>query len=309
MRIIQSANPRPLDLLALGPNGLIAAAGSTFGADGGVEVWDAGSGALRWGSAPDRARVESVAFTHSGRYLLLGGWGDNVLALADAELIRRQDDYALSWFRFAPAADGSRLLVGDSATCVGAAKCLATDGELEFHSLWGDGGTSHRWFDSFALSPDGRRAAFAEHSEFPIGRPARVLRFRDASTGTYVFSIPLAPADPIRQLAFTADGEKLLARTDSRTVRLFDATTGTTAGELVHPGRPFVTGVAVHPRGPVACARTNGTVTFWDPDTREQLRTFDWQAGKLVSVALSPDGALAAAGTEDGQIVVWDVDF
>jgi WD40 repeat protein len=112
----------------------------------------------------------------------------------------------------------------------------------------------------------------------------------------------------VQQLAFTADGSKLLARTESRTVQLFDAATGAPAGELVHPGRPYVTAMAVHPRGPVACARTNGTVTFWDADKREQLRTLDWKAGRLVSVAFSPDGALAAAGTEDGKIVVWDVD-
>ena len=121
--------------------------------------------------------------------------------------------------------------------------------------------------------------------------------------------IALDPADPVRQLAFTADGSKLLVRTDSRTVQTFDATTGAPAGELVHKGRPYVTGIAVHPRGPVAYARTDGTVTFWDVSKREQLRTLDWKAGKLVSVAFSPDGALAAAGTEDGKVVVWDVDL
>lgn len=119
---------------------------------------------------------------------------------------------------------------------------------------------------------------------------------------------PLDPASPVLQLAFTADGSKLVVLTDSRTVQLFNTTTGAAAGELVHPGRSYVTGIAVHPRGPVACARTNGTVTFWDADARQQLRTLDWKAGRLVSVAFSPDGALAAAGTEDGKMVVWDVD-
>ncbi|QJW97470.1 WD40 repeat domain-containing protein [Frigoriglobus tundricola] len=70
-----------------------------------------------------------------------------------------------------------------------------------------------------------------------------------------------------------------------------------------------MTGIAVHPRGPVACARTNGTVTLGDADTREPFRTLDWKAGKLVSVAFAPDGALGAAGTEDGKIIVWDVDL
>jgi WD40 repeat protein len=116
------------------------------------------------------------------------------------------------------------------------------------------------------------------------------------------------PASPIRQLAFTANGAALLVRTDSNTVRLFDAATGVPAGALAHRGRSYVSGMAVHPRGPVACARTDGTITFWDAAARAPIRTLDWKAGRLVSVALGPDGALGAAGTEDGKVVVWDVE-
>jgi WD40 repeat protein len=160
-------------------------------------------------------------------------------------------------------------------------------------------------FDTPAISPDGSLAAYAQRG-IPVAR--QVVTMREADTGATRATIPLDPADPVRQLAFTADGSKLLVRTDSRVVQLFDAATGAPAGELANTGRPCVTGIAAHPRGPVACARTNGTVTFWDAERREQLRTLDWQAGKLVSVAFSPDGALAAAGTEDGKLVVWDVD-
>jgi WD40 repeat protein len=66
--------------------------------------------------------------------------------------------------------------------------------------------------------------------------------------------------------------------------------------------------MAVHPNGTVACSRTNGTVCLWDVERRQLLRTLDWKMGKLVSVAFSPDGTLGAAGTEDGKVVVWDVD-
>jgi WD40 repeat protein len=89
---------------------------------------------------------------------------------------------------------------------------------------------------------------------------------------------------------------------------VFDAATGQPAGELVHPGRNYVTGMAVHPSGTVACSRTNGTVCLWDLARGELVRTLDWKLGKLVSVAFAPDGAVGAAGTEDGRVVVWDVD-
>src|SRR5439155_9993183 len=117
------------------------------------------------------------------------------------------------------------------------------------------------------------------------------------------------PAEPIWQLAFTADGAKILARAPSRTVRVFDAESGEPAGELVPKGRAFVTGLAVHPASKaVVASRNDGTVWLWVPATLRQIRSFDWKLGKLVSVAFSPDGAHAAAGTEHGQVIVWDVD-
>jgi hypothetical protein len=39
------------------------------------------------------------------------------------------------------------------------------------------------------------------------------------------------------------------------------------------------------------------------------LTTFNWQVGRVNSVALSPEGMTAAAGGQDGNIVVWDLDL
>ena len=37
-------------------------------------------------------------------------------------------------------------------------------------------------------------------------------------------------------------------------------------------------------------------------------KTFTWNIGKMRSIAFSPDGTLAAAGSDSGKVVVWDVD-
>ena len=309
MRIIQSDNPRPLNLLAVGPGGLVAAASSTFGAGGGVEVWDAASAdrVFDHTTLATLGNALALAFTPFGHYLLVSD-AETVAVLDTAKGTWVRNPLLSDWRpRLALAASGTRLLAGSDLRADGELECLSIDAELNIRSLWTTARGFESVMDAFDISRDARRVALVKQFDF-TGRPARTLAVLDAESGKQFTRVSLDPANPVWQLAFTADGSKLLVRTDSRTVQLFAAGNGAAAGELVHPGRPYVTGVAVHPRGPVACTRTNGTVTFWDADTHRQLHTLDWKVGRLVSVAFSTDGALAAAGTEDGKIVVWDVD-
>jgi WD40 repeat protein len=316
MRIIQSDNPRPLNLLAVGPDGLVAAASSTFGVPGNVEVWNAGTG-QRVTTFPGRRELsslvfDSLAFDPTAAHLLVAGesFGVSVVSASTGAALAELEEGTNPLLRPKLAAfpDGARLLVTSDAHEGGGVGCWRIAEDLTFHRLWIDRPTGS-WFLALAVSPDGTRGVTAERSEWNDGRPRLDIVIRDAATGEVSAKIVLDPASPVQQLAFTTESTKLLVRTDSRTVQLFNIVIPAAAGELVHPGRPYVTGVAVHPRGPVACARTNGTVTFWDAEKGEQLRTLDWKSGRLVSVAFSPDGSLAAAGTEDGKIVVWDVDL
>jgi WD40 repeat protein len=314
MRIIQSESPRPLNVLAIGSNGLVAAASDTFDVPSDVEVWEIASARrCLLHRAPEHNAAGAIVFTPDGRYLLLGEPGLKLAVVdptSDALVTRVQT--ALSRPRFALSADGTHLIVASNWNQCGAVECIAVGPGPTFRQLWVEG-PPHEflWFDAVALAPDAKWAAVVERTAHggPGGRPALSLSVRDADTGTARFTLRLDPASPVHQLAFTTDGSRVLVRTDGNRVQLFSATVGAAAGELAHRGRPFVTGMAVHPRGPVACARTDGTVTFWDTDTRQPIRTLDWKAGRLASVAFSSDGALAAAGTEDGKIVVWDVDL
>jgi WD40 repeat protein len=74
--------------------------------------------------------------------------------------------------------------------------------------------------------------------------------------------------------------------------------------------RKDYTGVAFHPSGKYLAATSNDeTVRLYDTTTWEVARTFTWAIGRMRSVCFSPDGTLAAAGSEKGQVVVWDVDL
>jgi WD40 repeat protein len=74
--------------------------------------------------------------------------------------------------------------------------------------------------------------------------------------------------------------------------------------------RKDFTGLAFHPSGRFLAATSNdNTVKLYDVQTWKLAHAFDWEIGRLRSVAFSPDGTLAAAGGDNGKIVVWDFDL
>ena len=69
------------------------------------------------------------------------------------------------------------------------------------------------------------------------------------------------------------------------------------------------TAMAYHPAGRHLYATSNDTtVHVFDTATWERVTRFTWHLGRLKAVAVSPDGTLAAAGGDNGDIVIWDVD-
>lgn len=73
--------------------------------------------------------------------------------------------------------------------------------------------------------------------------------------------------------------------------------------------RKHFTGAAFHPSGRYLAATSNdATVKLYDTASWEVARTFTWDIGRMRSICFSPDGTLAAAGSDTGKVVVWDVD-
>ncbi len=70
------------------------------------------------------------------------------------------------------------------------------------------------------------------------------------------------------------------------------------------------TDVAYHPTSRYLFSTSNdATVVVWDTQSWEPVKRFTWKIGSLKSVAIAPDGTVAAAGSEKGEIVVWDLDL
>ena len=58
----------------------------------------------------------------------------------------------------------------------------------------------------------------------------------------------------------------------------------------------------------MATASFDETVRLWDMRCECEIRSFNWNIGKVRCVAFAPDGMTCAAGGSTGQVVVWDVD-
>jgi len=73
--------------------------------------------------------------------------------------------------------------------------------------------------------------------------------------------------------------------------------------------KKIFTDVAFHPSGRwLGVTSTDESVKLFDTATWQIARTYSWGIGKMVGIAFSPDGALAATGSDRGRIVIWDVD-
>lgn len=106
------------------------------------------------------------------------------------------------------------------------------------------------------------------------------------------------------------DGQLLAGRRGSRAAVLrADALTSKPV-VLKSGGRKEFTGLAFHPSGKYLAATSNdATVKVYDVETWALERVFSWQVGRMRSIAFSPDGMLAAAGSDTGQVVLWDWDL
>jgi hypothetical protein len=132
---------------------------------------------------------------------------------------------------------------------------------------------------------------------------------RSLATGAELdVSAPLIDAAEVTTLS--PDGCLFVCRT-RETIRVYPAGgTWKNVPTIKNDSKKHFTGMAFHPSGRYLAATSNDkTVKFYDTTTWELARTFTWDIGRMRSIAFSPDGALAAAGSENGKVVVWDVDL
>jgi WD40 repeat protein len=113
--------------------------------------------------------------------------------------------------------------------------------------------------------------------------------------------------DWVCSAAFSPDGHRLVSSEADGTLvvsMLMDARPAV----RWNPGSAMPQVRFVPQRGSFLSAGWDGTVREWDLATQQELSALSWSEGRLLSLAVAPDGMTAAVGCESGKVVMWDLD-
>jgi WD40 repeat protein len=297
MRVI-AAPDGPVRCLAYSPDGSLLASG---GDDGSVRLWRVGGSDKPAVVRKHGDWVRGLAFSKDGTRLASAGWEGVVIvgrASAQTAAQRTHEDHAGGAWSVAFSPDGHLLVVG------------AGDGTIHFYQGLDRPrrrkAKRHRQpVSCLAFTPDGRTLASGSHDGTVRLWDADWVKERSTLEGH---------ADWIRCLAVSPDGKRLASCSDDGLVLLWSLPDGGESGGFEAHDGP-IGGASFAPDGRrLITVGWDGTARVFDVEgvrTTENARltsAYQWDAGKLLCGAVSPDGMTAAGGTQNGGVIVWDLE-
>jgi len=243
-------------------NGSKSARAVTGCFDGVVRLWDLETGRLIGPLARHSDRVEAVAVSPDGRFVLSGG-DDEVIILADlekrAEIHRFKDGAGAPFYSVAFSPDGQRFLAGDNRGGVWLGEARAGG---KMHSLTGklENVKWHLW--GIAFTGDGRHGVSETVNSF--------LTYWDLDAGSEAKKHKIADCQ-IRGIAIRPDGYRVVFATQfgvqqpttSGAIGLWDVTS--TDPPQLGPRGPAHTSLSLLPDGAIATSDIDGIARIWRP--------------------------------------------
>jgi WD40 repeat protein len=160
-----------------------------------------------------------------------------------------------------------------------------------------------------AFSPDGSRLAISRRLTRVVGEFWRntdqLLIY--AFAGKKVATEFEWTGHPAHRVAFSPDGALVVAACGP-VLRAWDIATGKPVAEK-QVGKLHFLGMAFSPDGRyVGTVSKDRTTRLWEVGAWGDPKTYEWDAGKLLDIAFSPDGTTAAVASDEGKVVLFDVD-
>lgn len=204
------------------------------------------------------------------------------------------------WMSFVAISSDGQTVAGDSIISFG-------EGNLGFWSF--PSGKLFRSIDGFplAISPNFRYLVLQKQIlDLLSGKPILTVAHKQ---------------DTLDAAAFSADSELMAIKASPHLMKGSQVSILRTAGGSVvsSVGTRFICAMAFAPDGHTVATGHWNNITLWDVQTGERLavlmspqRKVDperyWRGGRyLGAVAVSPDGKLIAAGSDDGELQIWNV--
>jgi len=183
-------------------------------------------------------------------------------------------------------------------------RCFTPDGAGEWEPGWV--ARPKREIGGWLIAGTAADRFFTWEAAVVYDRESQHLVARSAATG----EVEAATAVPISTVA------GLAARTNGLGAVAFNGSTlvawrpGEKPSKVRAQTRAHFRAVAYHPSGDYLLAANNDTgIRVFDTSSWTVVKQYEWSIGRLTAVVVSPDGTLAAAGGEKGQVVVWDFDL
>ncbi|KAG6330178.1 hypothetical protein ID866_8911 [Astraeus odoratus] len=112
----------------------------------------------------------------------------------------------------------------------------------------------------------------------------------------------------VASVTFSPDGGQIISGSEDKTIRVWDAHSGSQIGGPLEGHTDIVWSVAFSPDGGwIVSGSEDKTIRLWDAQTGSQIGTpFEGHTDSVGSVAFSPDGRWIVSGSEDMTIIIWD---
>src|SRR5258706_56009 len=117
-------------------------------------------------------------------------------------------------------------------------------------------------------------------------------------------------AESIWSMCYLPDGTRVVSGSSDKTIRIWDAESGTVIGEPLTGHTGGVNSVAYSPDGRHIISRSSDcTIRIWDAETGNAVgNPLEGHGDYVLSVAYSPDGRYIISGSYDRTIRIWDAE-
>jgi WD40 repeat protein len=267
-----------------------------------LQLWDVESGTFIR-SYPDHV-VPGFRFSADGKRLLIavapgcGLWGSaGSLNLETGKATLHSPSYRSTGARILTSAfskDGSKVAIGGCPLCNAYVDIGKTDIDQSISSLSPSDEEKNSIVESLDFSPDGALIA--------VGNSIGTVLLWDVATAT--IKVTLRGLRQVRgatdNVAFSPDG-RLLAAANGYDVEVWDVTTRQSLADLSH----FAVWPAYLAEHFVYAYSMADYYEMFDMETGQLIRKIPGRPGANQRASLSPDGALAALGSQNNA-TLWD---